>query len=318
MTVAVLSPPVVNAGADRQICEGESVQLLASGDIAYRWNPVAGLSCSDCANPVATPESTTVYVVEGISSDGCIARDSVIITVHSGEAIQVHIPRDLHCLPGAVLTLPVILDDSISVSGIDSLDMLLRYDSRILRFEHLQSEGGEFNGWRYMVVSDTAGRVRVRMYPSAIDLRKGDTLAALNFLSWLGDTLAGEFPFGITFAGSRCLSAESSAGMVTLDSICGMNYRLMFISAEKYALEQNVPNPFNPTTRISFSVAFDGLTRLEIFNAVGQCVAVPVDDFIKAGTYAIDWDARDRPSGLYYYRLRSEAWTMTWNMMLVR
>lgn len=45
------------------------------------WSPVDGLSCDDCLNPIATPEETTVYIIQVETADGCVATDTVVVNV---------------------------------------------------------------------------------------------------------------------------------------------------------------------------------------------------------------------------------------------
>jgi gliding motility-associated-like protein len=66
--------------ADTLIDLGESVALLASGGSTYAWSPAAGLSCTDCPNPLASPSDTTVYTVV-IGADGFCA-DTLQVTVN--------------------------------------------------------------------------------------------------------------------------------------------------------------------------------------------------------------------------------------------
>ena len=76
-------------------------------------------------------------------------------------------------------------------------------------------------------------------------------------------------------------------------------------------LGQNFPNPFNPTTRIPFSITSGGLdrpVRLEIFDMSGRLVRTLVDDARGGGEYQALWDGSDdsgrpAPSGIYFYRL---------------
>ena len=63
------------------INEGESVQLDASGATTYSWTPSLGLSCTDCSNPIATPNETTIYTVTGTDATGCIGSTDVLIIV---------------------------------------------------------------------------------------------------------------------------------------------------------------------------------------------------------------------------------------------
>ncbi|MCS7210643.1 MAG: T9SS type A sorting domain-containing protein, partial [Chloroherpetonaceae bacterium] len=86
----------------------------------------------------------------------------------------------------------------------------------------------------------------------------------------------------------------------------------------EYSLSQNYPNPFNPTTTIEFSLRQDGRTVLEVFNVLGQRVAVLVDGELKAGTYRYVFNASGLSSGMYFYRLRSSTFVATKKMLLLR
>ena len=68
-------------------------------------------------------------------------------------------------------------------------------------------------------------------------------------------------------------------------------------------LEQNFPNPFNPTTEIDFGISIQSNVLLKIFNLLGQEVITLVDDYRLPGEYRVSWDAKDRPSGVYFYKL---------------
>jgi gliding motility-associated-like protein len=64
-----------------QICRGQSAQLNATGAFTYDWAPFTGLSCTTCPNPIASPVTTTQYVVTGYNGFGCAGRDTILITV---------------------------------------------------------------------------------------------------------------------------------------------------------------------------------------------------------------------------------------------
>lgn len=80
--VTVNSVPTASAGADFSMCLGQSANLNASGGSTYLWSPSAGLSDSNISGPVATPSSTTNYVVTVWNSQGCSDSDDIIITVN--------------------------------------------------------------------------------------------------------------------------------------------------------------------------------------------------------------------------------------------
>lgn len=75
--------PVANAGADKSVCQGSTVQL-GSAPIAnylYSWSPSTGLSNSNVSNPLASPTTNTVYVLTVTSPSGCTAKDTINLTV---------------------------------------------------------------------------------------------------------------------------------------------------------------------------------------------------------------------------------------------
>lgn len=82
VTVTVNPPPTVDAGADGQICSGDSIQLTATGGATYTWSPTVGLSDPNIAGPMASPATTTTYFVAVADTNGCTNVDSVVITVN--------------------------------------------------------------------------------------------------------------------------------------------------------------------------------------------------------------------------------------------
>jgi gliding motility-associated-like protein len=80
-TITINPSPFVTTNVDMLICRGQSAQLNATGASTYDWAPFTGLSCVNCPNPVATPLTTTQYVVTGYNNFGCAGRDTVLITV---------------------------------------------------------------------------------------------------------------------------------------------------------------------------------------------------------------------------------------------
>jgi hypothetical protein len=92
---------------------------------------------------------------------------------------------------------------------------------------------------------------------------------------------------------------------------------------EEFSLSQNYPNPFNPTTRFGFRIADFGLVRLTLFDVLGKEVSVLVNQQLSPGTYEVDFDGTNLPSGVYYYRLDASAslgitYTETRKMVLIR
>jgi hypothetical protein len=90
-----------------------------------------------------------------------------------------------------------------------------------------------------------------------------------------------------------------------------------------FALHPNMPNPFNPSTRLRYDLPASSPVRVDIYNAAGQRVRRLVDGYRSAGRHTAVWDGSDvygRPvaSGVYVYRLTSEHDIATRRMLLVR
>jgi hypothetical protein len=74
----------------------------------------------------------------------------------------------------------------------------------------------------------------------------------------------------------------------------------------KYYLSQNFPNPFNPETRISFTLPEKQLVSLRVYNMLGELVEELVNGPREAGSYTITFDASNLSSGIYIYRIQTD------------
>jgi hypothetical protein len=85
-----------------------------------------------------------------------------------------------------------------------------------------------------------------------------------------------------------------------------------------FRLHQNFPNPFNPATKIKFALPNGSFTNLNVYDALGREVSRLVSEELKPGTYEVDWNASNYPSGVYYYTLNAGGFTETRKMVLLR
>jgi hypothetical protein len=84
------------------------------------------------------------------------------------------------------------------------------------------------------------------------------------------------------------------------------------------AMEQNSPNPFNPSTSVSFILPTEGPVRLAVYDLLGQQVASLVNGSLAAGRHQVSFDASHLATGIYVYRLETPAGTIARRMTLVR
>ncbi|HMB92039.1 MAG TPA: T9SS type A sorting domain-containing protein [Rhodothermales bacterium] len=83
-----------------------------------------------------------------------------------------------------------------------------------------------------------------------------------------------------------------------------------------FALGQNYPNPFNPATVIPFEVQHPAHVSLIVYDVLGREITTLVDRVMATGSYMVDFDALDLPSGVYFYQLRAGGIVQSGAMLL--
>jgi hypothetical protein len=88
----------------------------------------------------------------------------------------------------------------------------------------------------------------------------------------------------------------------------------------RFVLKQNYPNPFNPETLISYQIPTAGNVQLEIFDMLGKKIITLMNQNQKAGTYNVTFNAEQYsiPSGIYFYRIQTEIFSLTKKMILLK
>jgi hypothetical protein len=87
---------------------------------------------------------------------------------------------------------------------------------------------------------------------------------------------------------------------------------------EEYALFENFPNPFNPSTTIQFAVPEQSFVKLEVYNSLGERVTTLVAETLAAGIYSFNWNAINLPSGVYIYSIQSKDFFKSKKMILMK
>lgn len=87
---------------------------------------------------------------------------------------------------------------------------------------------------------------------------------------------------------------------------------------KSFNLQQNFPNPFNPTTTIKFDVAERGTIKLDIISVDGKSVVSLVDNFFEEGSYSVEWDGTKYSSGVYLARLESDRVSQTKKLVFIK
>lgn len=87
---------------------------------------------------------------------------------------------------------------------------------------------------------------------------------------------------------------------------------------DKFSLYQNYPNPFNPVTKIKFEISQNDFVNISVYDLNGRLVEELVNENISAGTYEVNFTAKNLSSGIYFYKLKTSDVTQTKKMILLK
>lgn len=163
-----------------------------------------------------------------------------------------------------------------------------------------------------VLTDDGTGRVRIQGTIAAG--RQSDTLILIPVLPLLGPARVSPLnPVQGSWSAAGLLSITDSGSFTAIDCDSAGTVTI----GESYALEQNRPNPFNPTTDIPFSIAFRERTRLVLYDNMGHPVRTLIDAVLPAGRAVYRLDATTLPSGIYYYELRAGRYRRMLRMVVI-
>ncbi len=121
------------------------------------------------------------------------------------------------------------------------------------------------------------------------------------------------------------VEARDEYGNATVDSMdvkfCNGNTGVAFEKSGlpvKSSLGQNHPNPFNPSTKICYTIGSPGFVKLTVYNVLGEQVTSLVSDFKKQGAHSVVFEANDLSDGIYFCRLKTTDQSIVRKMILMR
>ena len=88
--------------------------------------------------------------------------------------------------------------------------------------------------------------------------------------------------------------------------------------SDEFYLDNNYPNPFNPSTTISFGISKSAFLKLTVYNSQGKEVERLINQRLQPGSYELKWNAENYTGGVYFYRLESDNFSQTKKMILIK
>jgi len=141
----------------------------------------------------------------------------------------------------------------------------------------------------------------------------------------VGQEVLGTFKVLLTSAGRNggTSSFLSKASAAAEESESLMQGEAQASIPAGFALSPNYPNPFNPTTRIAYSIPTAQFVSLKVYDLLGRHIRVLISGDVRAGSHTVSWNGTDDggravPSGVYIYRLTTQNFVSTKKMIVVR
>ncbi|MEO8664547.1 MAG: T9SS type A sorting domain-containing protein [Ignavibacteria bacterium] len=127
--------------------------------------------------------------------------------------------------------------------------------------------------------------------------------------------ISASFP-AILFSQYKGGSYDGYFSILDTNTIVGIENNVGVVA--DFSLYQNYPNPFNPKTTIYYDLRKTGFVSLIIYDVLGNRVATLREGKQNEGSYKIEFDASDFPSGVYFYKLSADNVSLTKKMLLIK
>jgi len=127
-----------------------------------------------------------------------------------------------------------------------------------------------------------------------------------------------EMQTGATLNGRALAQTAGTLDANSITSPTSVNSVEDGLAPKEFALFQNYPNPFNPTTTIRYGITEKSNVKIILFNAIGEEVALLINEEKESGYHQVEFNAAILPSGVYFYQLQAGSFVETKKMILMK
>ena len=220
-------------------------------------------------------------------------------------------------------SLPIRILDTEEMEGID---ISIQFNNELFRLDNISFLQNELSDLGYnLLYHEEEGIITISSY-AMMNLLNIEEFIKLDF-----SIIEPEFYYGeIQITEFKFNEMESESGFEIIDEFDNsiitnhiiINSNILEIDnailPQNYQLYQNIPNPFNPITEISFDIPRSSQVSIEIYDIKGEKIAILIDSNLSAGHHKIIWDASNNPGGIYFYRLVTDEYQETHKMILLK
>lgn len=302
--------------ADTVICKGDSVQLLASGGTNYYWQPVTGLSNPNIANPMASPDSTTLYVVRIENTPGCSRTEKMLVRVKEPpkinsigieESVCGNDDGQIFVTATGINPLQYSIGNGFQSSNTFTNLATGNYTITVLDNNDCSSDTSVFVLEINPVNAFFTANPQIGTEPLLVDLNNQS--ANVNNFVWLVDNISFSNSFNTSYTFDS--SGVYTVTLIAYNNIpqCADTFSLQIIVYDSLMIQ--IPNVFTPNndgTNDVFSVKVEGAKEISVsvFNRWGNLLT-EYSNTITVSLSTIDvWDGRTNAGekvsdGVYFY-----------------
>lgn len=177
-----------------------------------------------------------------------------------------------------------------------------------------------------IVSAEVVNNVDVRITVTGTTSKVGGELvdASGNVVAVINATSSNPFTLTAPSAGTYTVNAGFKSpsrkwgNTSAVVNVTGIDEELVGLTPEKFALYNNYPNPFNPSTKIRYAISQTAFTTMKVYSILGEEVAALINEIKTPGIYEINFDASKLTSGTYFYKLESDNFSQTKKMIILK
>jgi photosystem II stability/assembly factor-like uncharacterized protein len=137
--------------------------------------------------------------------------------------------------------------------------------------------------------------------------------------TWVQQTIGAAVLYDVSFTDANTGTVVGENGTILrMSTATGIQNNNPSELPQEFSLLQNYPNPFNPLTTISYSVPEIEFVTLKVYDVLGNKIATLINEEKPVGSYEIEFNVTNHPSGIYFYRLQAGTFVETKKMILLK
>ena len=282
------------------------VRKTTDGGISWNTlsNPILESISPSCIQHI--PGTTSTYILVGGRSS---SMRGTAVTYNAGES------WNLIDTLGCFIT--VFNSDVVGWSSLWGTNSVYKYSGPALPVE-LVSFTATSNGNEVILNWSTETELNNQLFEVQRSF-EGSDFSSVGFVNGKGTTTEKQ---DYTYRDKILADGKYCYRLKQIDYLGGYEYsdviEIELRAFNSYLLEQNFPNPFNPTTTIGFGIQNKSNVKITILNSIGEEVAVLLSEEKEVGYHKVEFNASNLPSGVYFYQLKAGSFIQTKKMILLK